>query len=430
MKKILGIIFINLFFFCSVIRAQVTAEAFPMDPQSGSYNYFGVRVTLAQTYTEDVTVTGYIYDMGGGANTNNPFTLTVTAGNLTAETAANFYQTDPTATAEATLGTFTTVYAGVTITYEADGCILKFNSMADVNTVINQLNADYDSYNNDYDSQYPNLTDEELDDMDEQNGFDEFQTFKNFEALFGGFCSKRAEIESVENTWLANNFSGLDPDEIDQTFDDAENTVFNNNYSFKIGGDIYQLTGSGVYINGVYQGDGGNSFISNKDNDIMIASNSLIKWSANSGPMVNNEYDPKRVFLSNCKTNKKGISPLLTLSGTNRKVRLKVAIHSIGIMHSIKGKVVHFKLKNGENKRARARMAVRVDGIIRDVVCSLIDPAVERNDPTTVGEYKKRKQLRVRIGDIGGPIWRTYQGDVVSSFTMPDPFSDSLPLQW
>ena len=101
MKKILGVLIINLIFFCGALKSQVTAEAFPMNPQSGSHNYFGVRVTLAQTYTEDITVTGYIYDMGGGANTNNPFSLTVTAGNLTAETAANFYKTYTTTTTEA-----------------------------------------------------------------------------------------------------------------------------------------------------------------------------------------------------------------------------------------------------------------------------------------------------------------------------------------
>ena len=56
--------------------STVTVEAFPMDPQSGQYNYFGVRVTLAQAYTQDVTVTGYIHkDADEWNNQDHPFHL-------------------------------------------------------------------------------------------------------------------------------------------------------------------------------------------------------------------------------------------------------------------------------------------------------------------------------------------------------------------
>jgi hypothetical protein len=88
MKKISAAFIACSILFISFVQAQVTVEAIPADPQSGSHNYyFGVRVTLSQTYINNVTVNGYIYDEGGGSNTNNPFSLTVTAGNLTAETA-------------------------------------------------------------------------------------------------------------------------------------------------------------------------------------------------------------------------------------------------------------------------------------------------------------------------------------------------------
>ena len=112
MKKIFAIIFISLLVFSTSLQAQVcnavSAEAIPMTPQTGSYNYFGVRVTLSHTYYQNVTVTGYIYNDGDPLysytnvtgykyNDGAPsfFTLTITAGNLTAETATNFYQTSP-----------------------------------------------------------------------------------------------------------------------------------------------------------------------------------------------------------------------------------------------------------------------------------------------------------------------------------------------
>jgi len=87
--------------FHSNVNAQcstVSVEAFPLEPQSGNHNYFGVRITLTRTYDQDVTVNGYIHDEGD-PNTNLPFELTVTTGNLTAETYATFYETSPAASA-------------------------------------------------------------------------------------------------------------------------------------------------------------------------------------------------------------------------------------------------------------------------------------------------------------------------------------------
>lgn len=101
MKKV---IIILIAFVCSITMSHLNAqslcagikvESFPLNPQSGSYNYFGVRVTLDMTYDQNVTVTGYIYEED--YNTNNPFSVTVTAGNLSNETSATFFAAGPTA---------------------------------------------------------------------------------------------------------------------------------------------------------------------------------------------------------------------------------------------------------------------------------------------------------------------------------------------
>lgn len=80
----------------STFCAGITVETFPLNPQTGSHNYFGVRVTLDKTYSQNVTVTGYIFDQGGGANQNHPFSVTVTSGYTTDQTSATFYETGPT----------------------------------------------------------------------------------------------------------------------------------------------------------------------------------------------------------------------------------------------------------------------------------------------------------------------------------------------
>jgi hypothetical protein len=75
-----------------------------VDPQSGQYNYFGVRVTLDETFSQDVTITGFVYDVGS-PDQNHPFTLTVTSGNLSAETAETFFQTGAANTGDASINT-------------------------------------------------------------------------------------------------------------------------------------------------------------------------------------------------------------------------------------------------------------------------------------------------------------------------------------
>lgn len=77
----------------------------------------------------------------------------------------------------------TATYAGVNITYEVSNKILKFNSTANFNTVLNQLETDYDTYNDNYDNQYPNYTANQLDDVDATNNFDEFKKVRDFQDI-------------------------------------------------------------------------------------------------------------------------------------------------------------------------------------------------------------------------------------------------------
>jgi hypothetical protein len=76
----------------NVTSCIAVAEAVPLAQQTDPYNYFKVVVTLDQTYNQDVTVTGYIYN-AGFPNTNHPYNLTVTSGELTAATSNTFYET-------------------------------------------------------------------------------------------------------------------------------------------------------------------------------------------------------------------------------------------------------------------------------------------------------------------------------------------------
>ena len=87
---------------------SATADAFALNPQSGLHNYFGIRITLNQTYPSNVIVTGFIHDLGD-ANENTPFTLTITTGNLTNETSSTYYETSPTSEGAVTVSSITSM---------------------------------------------------------------------------------------------------------------------------------------------------------------------------------------------------------------------------------------------------------------------------------------------------------------------------------
>lgn len=151
MKNICSILIILLFISIGKLaQAQtsfcftgVNAETFPMNPQSGQYNYFGVKVSITQTYTQNITVHGYIYD-DGNYNTNHPFTLTITSGNLSAQTGDNFYQTDPTAVADVELSSVspsTVTNGGVTFSTQC-----SINSPLDYLDSIGQIHNEFQDY--------------------------------------------------------------------------------------------------------------------------------------------------------------------------------------------------------------------------------------------------------------------------------------------
>jgi hypothetical protein len=344
-----------------------------------------------------------------------------------AESEANLFQTEPTGGAAVTVtsisscpGEVTATYAGVTITYETNNNILRFNSASDFDAVVNQLDLDYENYNDTHDNSYdPNLTVDQMDSIDDATGFDEFYPFKAFENLFSGLVTKRMQFESLENTWLSNDFSGTDPDDGDLTYDDAENTVFNENYSFKIGTSVYQLTSTGLYINGVLQasvngfsrvGDGSMAAISTIPTDPfgILPGNLAVP----SGPSIATDISPiEEMMAPGCKSNKKdkGMIPF----GDNERYKIKIAVNSTGIRASAKGKVVHFKKKNGHWKRKRAKMAVFAGGTVYNNQC---DESFQFSDrkPSPNG-WKKRRQLKT-VRRQYGAIWRTYSGLMVASF--------------
>lgn len=276
----------------------------------------------------------------------------------------------------------TKTYGGVNITYETTSGMLKFNSINDVNTVINLLDLQDSIWNTNYDAPYLGYTIDQMDYVDSINNFSEFKKFKEFENLFPGFISKRNQLETLENNWMNNNFTGLDPDSLNLTQDEAENTIFNSNNKFKIGSIVYELKPSGMYVNNLLDG----SF-------------------ATTSPCI-------------AKTRNAWFEP----ENSNRRYKIKASIHSIGFRSTAKGKVVAFKRKSsGGWKRSRAEMAVSAGGNIYTTKCFLNFSFTLRK-PSPNGFAKKRslKVLYRQWGSGGQIVYRTKPNEFAAAISLPN----------
>jgi len=275
--------------------------------------------------------------------------------------------------------TISATYAGVTVKYELSSGMLKFNSVSDLNTVLNQLEVDNEAYNANYLSQYPNYTVDQLDSADSVNNFDEFKKLRDFESLFLGYNSKRKMLETTENAWLNNNFAGTDPDDLDLTFDDEENTICNVDNKFKVGTDTYEIKAEGLYINGILMGG--------------EVSRVAARHPGCHGGKDTADYYP--VYY--------------------RKYRLKVAVHSIWFRSSAKSKAVSFKQSGSKWKRSRSEMYVAVRGFVYDGQCSS-STGFNEAKPAAANSYEKRKSLKVvyrsNWGVGGAAVFRARNNEV------------------
>lgn len=268
-------------------------------------------------------------------------------------------------------------YAGITIYYEPNfnnGMgVLRFNSIEDITQVISYMDREDENYNTNYENQYADYTPDQLDEIDEINGFDPMHIYRSFENQFPGFISARKNIEIVENAYLDNNFTGADPDDIDFTADDAENSILNSINAYKIGNDIYQVKEDGVY-----------------KNDIMFIENIVEEG----GSITSRPRKP-------CIRGRISKS-LDNYYGGSVKVKLKVAFNSIILRSSGKGKVVWFKKNRRDKwKRSRAELSIATSGNVYYNNCTpyqLQNPVGDRNPQSG---YKKRSQLKA--------VWRQWQ---------------------
>ncbi len=77
---------------CVTLTEQILAPY----PQTGENNFFGIKLSIDTIVTQDITITGYLDNQEGGTY---PYTLTISGGTYSVETANNVLMGSPTAVA-------------------------------------------------------------------------------------------------------------------------------------------------------------------------------------------------------------------------------------------------------------------------------------------------------------------------------------------
>lgn len=135
-------------------------------------------------------------------------------------------------------------YTGVSIS----SGILEFTNQTALDNVIERLEQAFEDHQRNFFDPMDHLTDEQMNDYADSQGFDEFLPLKEFETYFN-LSSLRQKIETEELTWLAQNNpfgNGVNPDENYTIDDEVEQTVYNQYSQVKVNGFLIEPS-SAVY---------------------------------------------------------------------------------------------------------------------------------------------------------------------------------------
>lgn len=258
--------------------------------------------------------------------------------------------------------------------------MLSFRDQDQFNSVYDCLTAAYESWLDDFESQYGNLSEDDYNDMADNIGFVDEQPLIDFESSLA-FSSYRAHLAELEDTWLQN---GADdnscPLDNDLFADDVMATLYNKDGAVMIGGTIFYNTPDGTTIE-----------IPNGDCDLYECIRDG-KPDCNEGPVVFH-----KVVLSDCGPDFARKDSTLYFDGDKRKVvwhmRFQHTGGFLGGQHKTISQIWSFKKKNGHWKKRRIDLAENLHG-------EAYNPE-KLCDKNTVDELQAPKRRRTRTNHKG-----------------------------
>lgn len=121
--------------------------------------------------------------------------------------------------------------------------MLFFDSHADVISTLEALSDAYEEQEDSFMSEYDNLSDSLLNELEDSIGYNDQAPLEDFENQFGGFSSLRNKIIMEEENWLANNDELDIEDDPDSHYivDEYIRTIVNEEGQFGVGDTVIEL---------------------------------------------------------------------------------------------------------------------------------------------------------------------------------------------
>lgn len=287
--------------------------------------------------------------------------------------------------------------------------ILSFNSVADYEATINELENQYENWNENFEKQWEHLSDEEYADKQEELNFDEFSPLKDF-GKQTGIKNLLTKIEEENERWLNN-------EELDFDADPEKNYPFEDDFMKALLNDKQEIIiGTSIFFgknNEFYE-------IPNKNFEVLenIRNNQPLKDST----LIRNKT---KMLMGSCRSwAQRGEVQQV---GNNRRYKMIVALRSYFFWTTALTRVVNYERIRGRWRTRPTSLKVRVAGQVRsggrcDISSQFLSRLKERN---------RRRRLAIRYtGDAAFMFVKVDKNDIVGYGFVQGILNQNLPLTW
>lgn len=253
------------------------------------------------------------------------------------------------------------------------GYIPTYTDMQHFEDVYNCLDEAYEIWNDDFEAEHADLSEDDYNDYCDSVGFEDDQPLIDFENALN-FDSYRKCLHELEETWLANGaVDGDHPENGDIIEDDIMATMFSCDQTVIINDTIYWINEGVIYI------------VTELSCDL------LVQLQADPDGVSTND---SRVIIfpttgpeNDCKS--WGGDENWNNYANNKKYRWDTSFRYYPWGTSIKGKIKSYKKKNGNWKKYRTDLVVNPYGVQYDRGCN-------ENAPYDWTKHKRRKKLKMK----------------------------------
>lgn len=265
--------------------------------------------------------------------------------------------------------------------------MLEFDDIATFLNTLDMLEQQADAYDDNFLAQWKHLNESEIDDKEDQLGFNPDQPYINFERSYPGFTSLRKVIANQVTTWLSHSSLDDKNDPEDHfIIDDELRAVLNVNAQVKIGKSLFQMTRFG-YVEITDGNFNTLDLVASTDASLVNLPTVLIGggyYGSTSGN--NNTPNPP----SGCRTDIDDEHYYYPANNRRIKAQQKMKGYS-GIWGSkIKAKTHHYKKKNGKWKKRRGLITAEISYESVNQYCNLPN---NEHEVTT----KRRRKVKAKI---------------------------------